>query len=55
MIDLGLTTTPTVELAVPELKAHGGIILTASHTKNWNALKLLNASGEFYQNRQEGS
>ena len=48
VIDLGLSTTPTVELAVPELKAQGGIILTASHNpKNWNALKLLDASGEF--------
>ncbi len=48
VVDLGLSTTPTVELAVPELGAHGGIILTASHNpKNWNALKLLNSSGEF--------
>lgn len=48
VIDLGLSTTPTVEVAVPEEKAGGGIILTASHNpKQWNALKLLNADGEF--------
>ncbi len=48
IIDLGLSTTPTVEIAVPMEKAHGGIILTASHNpKQWNALKLLNAKGEF--------
>jgi phosphomannomutase len=48
VIDLGLSTTPTVEIAVPEEKAAGGIILTASHNpKQWNALKLLNAAGEF--------
>lgn len=48
VVDLGLSTTPTVELAVPELNAQGGIILTASHNpKNWNALKLLNSKGEF--------
>jgi phosphomannomutase len=47
-IDLGLSTTPTVEMAVTELKAQGGIIITASHNpKQWNALKLLNAEGEF--------
>lgn len=46
--DAGLSTTPTVEMAVPHLKAQGGIILTASHNpKEWNALKLLNAKGEF--------
>ena len=46
--DLGLSTTPTVEMAVPAKKAAGGIILTASHNpKQWNALKLLNAKGEF--------
>jgi phosphomannomutase len=46
--DLGLSTTPTVEVAVPLEKADGGIILTASHNpKQWNALKLLNAKGEF--------
>lgn len=48
VIDLGLSTTPTVELAVPAEGAAGGIILTASHNpKEWNALKLLDASGEF--------
>ncbi|MBC6608528.1 phosphoglucosamine mutase [Hymenobacter sp. BT188] len=48
VIDLGLSTTPTVELAVPAKKAGGGIILTASHNpKQWNALKLLNDKGEF--------
>jgi phosphomannomutase len=48
VIDLGLSTTPTVEIAVPLEKAHGGIILTASHNpKQWNALKLLNHRGEF--------
>lgn len=47
-IDLGLSTTPTVEVAVPAEKAQGGIILTASHNpKQWNALKLLNEKGEF--------
>lgn len=48
VIDLGLSTTPTVEVAVPLEKADGGIILTASHNpKQWNALKLLNERGEF--------
>ncbi len=48
VIDLGLSTTPTVEVAVPIEKADGGIILTASHNpKQWNALKLLNNKGEF--------
>ena len=48
VIDIGLSTTPTVEMAVTELKAQGGIILTASHNpKQWNALKLLNNKGEF--------
>ncbi len=48
VVDLGLSTTPTVELAVPMEKAGGGIILTASHNpQNWNALKLLNQKGEF--------
>ncbi|PQJ32821.1 phosphoglucosamine mutase [Nonlabens arenilitoris] len=48
IIDLGLSTTPTVEVAVPIEKADGGIILTASHNpKQWNALKLLNNKGEF--------
>lgn len=48
VIDLGLSTTPTVELAVPGVGADAGIILTASHNpKEWNALKLLNEQGEF--------
>ncbi|MEW4925609.1 phosphoglucosamine mutase [Algibacter sp. 2305UL17-15] len=48
VIDLGLSTTPTVEVAVPMEHADGGIILTASHNpKQWNALKLLNSDGEF--------
>lgn len=48
VIDLGLSTTPTVEMAVPAEKACGGIIITASHNPvEWNALKLLNAKGEF--------
>jgi phosphomannomutase len=48
VIDLGLSTTPTVELAVTREKAAGGIIITASHNpREWNALKLLNADGEF--------
>jgi len=48
VIDLGLSTTPTVEMAVKMAGADGGIILTASHNpKEWNALKLLNQEGEF--------
>lgn len=48
VIDVGLSTTPTVEIAVSEEHADGGIILTASHNpKQWNALKLLDARGEF--------
>lgn len=48
VINIGLSTTPTVEVAVPMEKADGGIILTASHNpKEWNALKLLNNKGEF--------
>lgn len=48
VIDIGLSTTPTVEVAVPLENADGGIILTASHNpKQWNALKLLNGKGEF--------
>ncbi|MGJ8738061.1 phosphoglucosamine mutase [Zobellia laminariae] len=48
IVDLDLSTTPTVEIAVPMEKADGGIILTASHNpKQWNALKLLNEKGEF--------
>lgn len=54
VIDLGLSTTPTVEIAVPIENAQGGIILTASHNpKQWNALKLLNEKGEFISG-QEG-
>ncbi len=48
VVDLGLSTTPTVEMAVVNEKAQGGIILTASHNPSgWNALKLLNENGEF--------
>lgn len=48
VVDIGLSTTPTVELAVTDEQADGGIVLTASHNpKQWNALKLLNAEGEF--------
>jgi phosphomannomutase len=55
VIDLGLATTPTTEIAVTEEKADGGIILTASHNpKQWNALKLLNSAGEFL-NAAEGA
>jgi len=55
VIDLGLSTTPTVEVAVSLEKADGGIILTASHNpKQWNALKLLNAKGEFL-NEDDGA
>ncbi len=54
VIDLGLSTTPTVEMAVTDHKANGGVILTASHNpKQWNALKLLNEKGEFI-NGEEG-
>ncbi len=55
VIDLGLSTTPTVEIAVPLEHADGGIVLTASHNpKQWNALKLLDAKGEFL-NAVEGA
>ena len=48
VIDVGLSTTPTVEMEVVRHKAQGGIIITASHNpKEWNALKLLNEKGEF--------
>jgi phosphomannomutase len=48
VLDIGLTTTPTTEIAVVDEHAHGGIIITASHNpKQWNALKLLNHLGEF--------
>ncbi len=53
VLDLGLSTTPTVEVAVPMENAHGGIILTASHNpKQWNALKLLNSKGEFISGKE---
>ena len=53
IVDLGISTTPTVELAVHAERAGGGIILTASHNpKQWNALKLLNSSGEDVYKRQ---
>jgi len=53
VVDLGLSTTPTVELAVPDENAGGGIILTASHNpKQWNALKLLNDKGEFISDEE---
>ena len=55
VIDLGLSTTPTVEVAVPLEAAQGGIIVTASHNpKQWNALKLLDEAGEFL-NAEEGN
>ncbi|MDR0413048.1 MAG: phosphoglucosamine mutase [Dysgonamonadaceae bacterium] len=55
VVDIGLATTPTTELAVVMEKAAGGIILTASHNpKQWNALKLLNEKGEFL-NAEEGN
>ncbi|PDH52286.1 MAG: phosphoglucosamine mutase [Cryomorphaceae bacterium MED-G14] len=54
IVDLGLSTTPTVELMVQKYNAHGGIIITASHNPiQWNALKLLNENGEFL-NSHEG-
>ncbi len=54
VVDIGLATTPTTELAVTGEQAHGGIIITASHNpRQWNALKLLNGNGEFL-NAQEG-
>ncbi len=55
VIDLDLSTTPTVEMAVKHEKAAGGIIITASHNpREWNALKLLNSDGEFI-NAEEGA
>lgn len=54
VVDIGLSTTPTVEVAVTEMKADGGVILTASHNpREWNALKLLNNKGEFIS-REDG-
>lgn len=55
VIDLGLSTTPTIEMAILFEKASGGIIITASHNpKEWNALKLLNGNGEFISS-QDGA
>lgn len=55
VVNIGLATTPTTELAVTGEEADGGIILTASHNpKQWNALKLLNSKGEFL-NAEEGA
>jgi phosphomannomutase len=48
VVDIGLTTTPTIEIAITKLHANGGIIITASHNPmQWNALKLLGSNGEF--------
>lgn len=53
VVNIGLATTPTTEIAVPKEKADGGIILTASHNpKQWNALKLLNEKGEFLNDKE---
>ena len=53
VIDIGLSTTPTVEIAVIDLHADGGIIITASHNPtHWNALKLLSSKGEFLTNAE---
>lgn len=55
VVNIGLATTPTTEVAVTAEKADGGIILTASHNpKQWNALKLLNAEGEFLSAEEGG-
>ncbi len=55
VVDIGLASTPTTEMAVVDYKADGGLILTASHNpKQWNALKLLNSKGEFL-NAAEGA
>lgn len=55
VVDLGMATTPTVEMAVIEQKAQGGIIITASHNpQGWNGLKLLNAQGEFFSKEEGG-
>lgn len=54
VIDVGLSTTPAVEMYVPKAQAQGGIVITASHNpRQWNALKFLNAKGEFIS-KQEG-
>ena len=53
VLDIGLSTTPTVEIAITELKADAGIIITASHNPaQWNALKLLNEKGEFIADKE---
>lgn len=53
VIDLGLASTPTIEMAVIEQKAQGGIIISASHNQQgWNALKLIDAQGEFFSARE---
>ena len=53
VVDIGLASTPTTEMAVLFLKASGGIIITASHNpREWNALKLLDSNGEFLNARQ---
>ncbi len=53
VVDIGLTTTPTLALAVVDEAADGGIVITASHnTKEWNALKLLNSGGEFISEKE---
>ena len=53
VIDLGICATPTVEIAVRELKANGGIIITASHNSiQWNALKFVGADGIFLSERE---
>lgn len=53
VVNIGLATTPTTELAVTGLGADGGIIITASHNPiQWNALKLLNSKGEFLSDRE---
>lgn len=53
VMDVGLSTTPTVEMAITEMKADGGMIITASHNPaQWNALKLLNHKGEFISDKE---
>lgn len=53
VVDAGISTTPTIEMAVIHRRAHGGIIITASHNPmNWNALKLLNENGEFLTSKE---